>query len=271
MCCYILCFNNACDFTQNIELDLPTYEIKPVVETYIEAGQPYNVFITNSSKYFDPPTADNIASYLPNHYQVSLQHGTKIYPLKNELTFSLRYGKYFNYVSRDKAPLDYEQPFLLKIQDTTKNNQVVIRAITKLIKPVPIDTVYWNFSPTAPLKARIVMGFRDPDTLTNYYRFITHRFRVLNSPRRDLLLDDRFVSEERSWLFTDYSFQVGDTIVVTLYNLTKEHYDFLQSAKDAVAASQNPFAQPTTILSNVSGGTGIVTGLSYDSDTIRIK
>ena len=44
----------GCNLEQEIELDLPEYDSRPVVECYLEAGKPFSLLLSQSSPYFDP-------------------------------------------------------------------------------------------------------------------------------------------------------------------------------------------------------------------------
>ena len=58
--------------------------------------------------------------------------------------------------------------------------------------------------------------------------------------------------------------------VVTFFNLSEEYYRYLRSVRLADNANGNPFAQPASIKSNISGGIGIFTNLVYQRDTIYL-
>jgi hypothetical protein len=49
-----------------------------------------------------------------------------------------------------------------------------------------------------------------------------------------------------------------------LYNLTKDHSDFLQSIGDATVAANNPLTSPVLAKGNIVGGLGIFTALAFD-------
>ena len=61
-----------------------------------------------------------------------------------------------------------------------------------------------------------------------------------------------------------------DTVIVHLYHINKEWYDFLITVRKAKAGSSGPFVEPVNVISNVEGGLGIFTTLNSDFDSIRI-
>ena len=68
-----------------------------------------------------------------------------------------------------------------------------------------------------------------------------------------------------------YNYKVGDVLVCRLYNISKEYYDFLETMDDASSAASNPIARPARIISNVTGGFGIFTAVTYEEKIVVKK
>ncbi|HET9278160.1 MAG TPA: DUF4249 family protein, partial [Flavitalea sp.] len=66
-------------------------------------------------------------------------------------------------------------------------------------------------------------------------------------------------------------FARNDTVAVRVYSLNKEHYEYLESMGNARRSNFNPFSQPGRIKSNVSGGLGIFTSISYTEHKVIIR
>ena len=63
----------------------------------------------------------------------------------------------------------------------------------------------------------------------------------------------------------------GDTIISTLFHIDKAYYDFRESVQNAINSNGNPFGQPGVLKSNIEGGLGIFTGLTFDRKTLIIE
>jgi hypothetical protein len=60
----------------------------------------------------------------------------------------------------------------------------------------------------------------------------------------------------------------ADSIVVTLYHIQKEYYDYLQSIRNSTSAYRDPFLTPEVIKSNITGGLGIFTYYTFDKRSL---
>ena len=69
---------------------------------------------------------------------------------------------------------------------------------------------------------------------------------------------------------SDYNFDSGDLIIGTIYHIDKAYYDYLFTTRNAENANYSPFIEPSGLISNIEGGHGIFTFLSYTRDTIQL-
>ena len=60
----------------------------------------------------------------------------------------------------------------------------------------------------------------------------------------------------------------ADSMVVTLYHIQKEYYDYMQSIRNSTSAYRDPFLTPEVIKSNIKGGLGIFTYYTFDKRRI---
>ncbi len=141
-----------------------------------------------------------------------------------------------------------------------------IKAQTQIPQKVFIDSIAIEFKAGDTLSARTLTYFTDIPEKTNYYRRVLHRNRLNTAPEQDFSVDDRFVKDV--FVFgSGYDFKEGDTLIHTIFHIEEPYYRFLESVGGAVAGNSNPFSQPSTILSNLSGNAGAVgifTGFRYD-------
>lgn len=263
----------SCNLEQEITIDLPGYQSNIVVECYLEPGRPFGLLLSRSAAYFDPfPPIDNefLQKVLVNNARVVIRHGNSTFELKNELSIDPDQQKVFNYTNSNLVPEDYDEGFSLEI---ILEEGDTLWAETRLLPPVPIDSIVVEFSETTDTLARVLTYFTDDPQVENYYRRLLNNSSLDSVPAQDFVIDDRFV--EKTVVFgTGFDYSTGDTIINTIFHLDRTYFRFLQSLGDAVNANGNPFAQPSPIISNIEGTTealGIFTGVSYDRQTTVIE
>lgn len=252
--------------TKDITIDLPEYESQLVVESYLDANVPfYIVSVTESVSFFTPGTLP-ISHSLPvvAHAIVTLTHGNTT----DTLPFIDTLGVYVKLLTTSLSVNDFE-PYLLRVADTATNR--IATASTRFLPKVPIDTVLYLLNDS--LKAAMLLYFYDPKPDVNFYKpWFANAGNVLD---RDSLytweFNDKALGTERISVGMNYNYRVNDTVVVRLYHISEEYYRFLDTVEDAADAAGGPFSRPARIESNISGGTGIFTALSYDQRIVIIK
>jgi len=257
---------SACNLDQPIDLQLPEYESRLVIECYLEKGEPFSLLLTRSSGYFDPfgLTGNQLLSgLLESGAAINIKQGDKVYKLENNLSLDRFTGKFFNYSLDVPVPENYDEPFELEI--TTEKGEF-IRASTHLLPAVPIDSVIIEYEPEEKEMARVLTYFTDIPTQTNFYRRMLHQTSLDSLPFQDFTTSDRVV-EDVVVFGTRYAFEQGDTILNSLFHISEDYYNFLESVQGAIQANGNPFAQPSPIISNIESEVdafGIFTTLNYD-------
>ncbi len=262
----------ACNLEKEIDLNLPAYESQPVVECYLEPGKPFDLLLTNSAAYFDVFPTENLQfleNILESEAIVTITHKDNQYTLNNQLSFNPLTNKVFNYHSEQLVPEDFENDFELNI--TTKDGKN-IRATTRILPEIPIDSVVVEFAETDTL-ARLITYFTDDPSTADHYRRMLHFSSLDSIPRQDFFTDDSFVDNDVVAFGSLYDFAEGDTVFNTLHHIDKAYFDYLNSTSNAVQSNGNPFGQPGVILSNLEGdpAIGIFTGLSYDRIRTIVK
>jgi len=168
------------------------------------------------------------------------------------------------------VPANYDEAFELEIL-TGKGDR--ISSTTQLLKPILIDSVNVEFDPDEPSLARVLTYFTDPPDETNYYRRMLSEGNLDSLAFQDFSTSDRVV--ENVVVFgTRYVFEEGDSVINTLFHISEDYYNFLESVQGAVQANGNPFAQPSPIISNIesnANAVGIFTTLNYDRRVTVIK
>ena len=254
----------SCNLEKEVDIALPDYNSRYVVECYLEPGKPITLLLTRSAPYFEPfpeLNQDFLSKLLVDSAEVSINYNGVDISLENQLIINPLTSKVYNYYSSVIVPFDTIRPFELSI--TTQDGQT-ISATTNLLPIVPIDSVVVQFAEEDTL-ARVLTYITDNPAQHNYYRRTLHESSLDSTAVQDFSVDDRFA--EGVLVFgTGFNYAEGDTLIMTIFHIDKPYYDFLESLTGAVGANGNPFAQPSPILSNLegtAGAIGIFTGLSY--------
>lgn len=262
----------ACDLEQEVDIDLPEYESRFAVECYLEPGQPFSLLLSRSLPYFSsfpPLNQEFVESILVDSAQVEVVHNGRVYKLRNQLAFNPLTRKLFNYFSNEKVPFDTISSFELAI--TLPGGQT-ITSLTRILPSVAIDSLVVQFAESDTL-ARVLTYFTDDPGEKNYYRRMFHRSSLDSNSVQDFSIDDRLL-EGLAVFGTGYNYEVGDTVISTLFHIDQAYYEFLESVGDAVNANGNPFSQPSPVISNLGGtanAIGIFTGISYDRYAIVLQ
>ncbi|MCI4649839.1 DUF4249 domain-containing protein [Phaeodactylibacter sp.] len=259
---------SACNLEQEVEIDLPEYEVRPVLEAYVEPGERYRLLLTLSAGYFAPlPSLDNLLEeLLLDSAEVSITHDGVTYQLENTLLFDPTTQKIYNYAAgpNDLVPTESDLPFELNI---TLPNGETIRAETRLLPQVEIDSVVIEFPETGnpgDTLARALTYFTDNPNTDNFYRRMLQLNSLDSLPEQDFVTDDRLVEDSTIAFGTGFNYKVGDTLITTLYHISEDYATFLESVDGAAAANGNPFGQPSPVISSLEGtanALGVFTGL----------
>lgn len=269
----LLAFLVACNLEKEVDIQLPEYDRQPVVECYLEPGKPFRLLLTQSYSFFDPFGLDStfIQKTLLDGATVTIAHDGQVEALPNLLSFEAAPFKIFNYTSTKMVPATPGIEYTLNI---TLPNGKLVTGKTTMLPFVPIDSIKVEWSSEKDTLARMLTYITDDQTQENFYRRLLNYSSLDSVPDQDFLVSDRISTTELIAFGTGYELVEGDTVFNSLYHITKDYYDYLESVQLAVFGNQNPFAQPSPVKSNVSGTgnpLGIFTCLVYDRDTTIIK
>jgi hypothetical protein len=258
---FILLINFGCQKT--IQLNLPTYEPKLVLEFYLQDNQPLVCLLQESVNYTDTTKVKLIDNAL-----IILSYNGVNDTLFNRPYFDQKFGKYYNYSNSKKIKLLPNIEYEVYVNNGKGKE---MRGKTRIKDIVPIKNLTYKYDDSENVSAILV--FEDNEKTADYY--ILAMFRNTPSIGTGVLRDARFndiLFNGKQFNFnTGFSYGTGDTITGRLYHLTEEHYNFAESVSNAQSANGNPFGQPANIISNVSGGLGIFTTLNYDEKVVIIQ
>ena len=268
----------SCNLTNDVDLELPEYDRQPVLECYLEPGQPYQLLLTRSFEFFAPfDTSDGqfLENVIEQGATINITHDGKTVTLGEGLFFNPFTQKIFNYGSPEIVPEDFDNEFELEV--ILADGETITSKTTIPVK-VPIDSVVIEFESDAATDtmARALTYFTDPDpSVENRFRRQFHWNSLTDSiPQQDFLATDQFADNGRIVFGTGFDYPVGDTIYNTVFNLNRDYSDFFESVIISVQSNGNPFGQPASIDSNLGGtadALGIFTGLSYSREMTIIE
>ncbi len=275
---------------KEIQIDLPEYTPKLVVEGYIEQdGYPF-VMLSKSIPYFEPVDSNSV-----NNIMISGQEATVIVS-NGEETDTLQPVAYGNF--KAFVGTKFKGEVGKKYQLTIYYHEHTYTATTTITPPVPIDSV--KFYPD-PESGTDTLGFlwvyaKDPDTLGNNYRIFTQTLGkdpTFVHPRMsvdedkyfnginlefsvyhgwNMMREDQYDDEGKDSLGIKwYYFVMGETVVVKLCTMDRAHFLFWRTAEQQQASDGNPFASPVTPYTNIHGGAlGVWGGYGVYLDTVTI-
>lgn len=274
---------------KDVDIDLPQPEAKLVVEGWIENDAYPVVVLTRNSSYFAPIDTNYLMdSLFITNATVVVSNGFESDTLLPQFDF-------FNY-AHQVWPFFYYKGSKFK---GTENGQYwltitaegqTITGFTTIPAKHSFDSLWWKAEPVSDSLGYIWARFTDDPNEKNYYRIFTHRlgrdfadvplfgstyddvffagqsidfsmFRGMNS-----LTNDSAYSDEEFGLF-----RKGDSVVVRLSCMDREHYDFWRTVEQESFSGGNPFANPVTIRHNVEGAIGVFGGYGSVYDTIVIQ
>lgn len=258
----------SCNLEKEIDIELPSYEVQPVLECYLEPGKPFRLLLTTSNSYFDElPTEDNLIQFLESilvknaNVRIRFQNETII--LRNEITVDAQARKFYNYVSDTPVPDLTDVPFELEVR---LEDGRTIAATTQILPVIPIDSIAVEYRDDT--LGRTLIYVNDPMDQKNYYRRMLHYNNLVDSfPEQDFITDDAFVNNGRLAFGAGFDLKKGDVAINTIFHIDEAYFLYLNSVRNAIIANGNPFLQPGVIITNLKGtanATGIFTGLSYD-------
>ncbi len=261
---------SACNLERDIDLKLPKYEKKMVVECYLERGKPIRLLLTESQDFLDnsfqiPEVKDA---------QILVKNENMVYPLHYELQLDTSHRKIYNYVSDVSLPVNPTGEFSLEIIDG-KGRKVTGK--TRFLEELPIKELIWQFEdadkePKIDTAKAYVLIRHNVSPSGNFYRFIINKKKGNElSNQLDFIYRGITATNGEVSIGTSYRFKDKDTLQVLLFHIEKQFYTYLRSVEDARDAAGNPFAQPSPIISAVQGGIGIFTTIQKDEQWVVIK
>ena len=269
--------------TKEITVDVPLPEEKIVIEGWIEQGKPATVVITKNSPYFDTVNINTLIEMFIKDAKVTISDGTNSEELvytQNGFAWPLVYYKGSTLLG------EIGKTYSIKVEANGKT----LTAETNITHAPVLDSLWFKLDANQDSLGYAWLRFTDPGNETNYYRLFTKRLGKDADfiPNYGSVSDDKYFNGltfdfnifrgELSYSNPDINrdemgyFKLGDTIVMRVCSINKEHYNFWRAAEQAILTGSNPFVSPASIPTNIiGGGLGIWGGYGATYDTVIAK
>lgn len=250
----------SCSLEKDIDMHFPSIQKKLVVECYLQPGEPFRLSLSENINIYEISP-----EFMVNDAEVFISFLDKRIQLYHEMEVDSIHIKFSNFKSDEKVPFLYHTDFLLEIIDSQGRK---VSATTQILPPVSIESIEYKFNRFS--RAYLKCNFMDDPSRQNFYRVTINQSHPLkNNKHFELINDDLFNGQEMS-IITKNIFYPNDTIFITLSHIGQDHYDFRSSVSEALIGNGNPFEAPSKVKSNIQGGTGIFTGLSFDRKRVIV-
>jgi hypothetical protein len=241
----------------DINVLIPEGPANIVVEGYVTPGYPAELTLTESNTLND----DLVLLAIWNaQVKIGTDTGTMI--AQNILYNKSDRRIVVNYNCRDTVRQGSHSFFNLNI--TTKDGRSV-QASTKIVSPVKIENVELN-------NDNIVVHHNLPTDTSKYFKLSFANYKDGYQDLTKNLLYDQNNSNSTSCVMPLSNYKNdADSIVVRLFHIQKEYYDYLNSVQNANSAFFDPLLNPESIKSNINGGIGIFTYYTLDKFSINLR
>jgi len=270
---------------KDIEVELPDPEIKLVVEGWIEQNEYAVVILTKNMPYFGITDSASLISMINFPATISLSDGTLTETLNKTLNF-----KYFPPIIYQGSVIKGEIGKIYHL--TVESEGKYLTASATITPPVKFDSLWFELDKDKDSLGTIWAKFTDNAVEKNYYRIFSQRqgrdrkmTPILGSVYDDIFFNgltftfniyrgiESFTDEEGMDNDLEFGrYKIGDTVILKLCTLDKEHYEFWSTAETEFFSGGNPFVNPTPVKTNIKGGgLGIWGGYGARYDTLIIK
>lgn len=285
--------------TKEVTLDIEGAEEKIVVQGSIEPGMPPIVILTHTNPYFGNNNFSSVDEIFIHGAVMTVSNGSYTATLSeictNDLPDSLL-PLIGEMVGLDSASLANVNFCVYSTLDASIYGQVgssysltidangkQLSAVTTIPQPVALDSLWFKieYDDFGFVWAKL----SEPAGTGNAYRWFSKRLGEDGSflAPWGSAFEDKFIDgesfefaynrpdtqyEEYNTVEGENYFQVGDTIVIKFCAIDIPHYQFWRTFETQAVNNGNPFAAPTSIRSNITGGLGIWGGYSPVYDTL---
>jgi hypothetical protein len=245
------CF--SCIAKNNLDIQVPQQQKQVVVECYLTPGYPAELTLAESNTLDDELVL--LALWNAQAYIVT---DTGTLQLQNILYQKLDRQILVNYSNKDTIKSGHS---FFNMVITTKKG-VRLQASTGIVSQVHIKKVTFNEnSITADHDITNVAGA--------YFKLVATTYEQGKEDATRFELYDQNNCAPGSCTLSWKNFRgTADSMVITLYHIQKDYYDYMRSVRNANGAYKDPFLNPEAIRSNIKGGIGLFTYYTFDKRSI---
>ncbi len=246
----------ACSLDRQIEVKLPVFEKQLVAECYLERGMPMKILLTESDPYFD-----TLRFPFVNEATIEMSFGDTKDTIPFFPTLDLQVRKFYNFGQKAVVQPSEGEVCQLLIKDPKGR---FLQGSTQFLPEPAVDSVEVRYSPDRDSLASILVWINDIANQTNFYRIIMNEDSLGGFPSVDFTFTDNGLDGTRFPVGTSFRFERGKEMIIRIYHIEQQYYNYLRALEAASRANGNPFSQPSTIKSPMNGGGfGIFTTLNY--------
>ncbi|WP_315823454.1 DUF4249 family protein [Paraflavitalea speifideaquila] len=228
----------------DIDVQIPENPRSVVVEGYLTPDYPAELTLTESNSL-----KDDLVILAIWNAQVKINTDTGTMVARNILYKKTDRRIVVNYGCPDTLKAGAHSFFNLTV--VLKDGRTV-QASTKIISPVEIKKVELNDD-------NIVVRHDLVNDASKYFKLAVANYKQGKVSLTKSLLYDQSQSSNATCVMPLANYKVdADSVVVRLFHLQKEYYDYLNSVDNAYSAFIDPLLNPEDIKSNVNGGIGIL-------------
>ena len=294
--------------TKEVEIDIPGYEEKLVIDGIIETDAPPFVMISKTKDIYAPTDIDAFLNGFVSGATVTVSDGTNEVildewcsdnlppgagPIAAEM-FGIPESELANYQICAYLTLD---PVMFgqvgkTYQLTVNLDGETYEASTTIEQPTHLDSVWWKPEGSTPNHGFSWVFLSDPPAKGDSYKWEVKRINLgldgepldknFKVPFSPVFNDDFFnglafeFAYENPFAFEPDTpeeylglYPVGDTVVIKFSKMDLQVYEYLEKKYLQLQTAGNPFSTPTNIPNNISGeALGIWAGFSPTYDTL---
>lgn len=294
---------------KEVQIDIPGFSEQLVIDGSIETGQPPIVLLSRSKNIYAPTDLNSFLGSFVSGAVVTVSDGTTTIQLDEICSDNLPPGTeelaaelfgvsveelanfhlcaYTTFNSSLFGQVGKTYTLTVEFEGKTYTSQ------TQIVQPTALNSVYWKPEPDKPNHGFSYAWLSDPANQFDGYRWEVKRLnKDVNGNPKDAFFektfnpffDDEFFDGltfefwyENPMSFGDETvedqyrgyYQLGDTVVIKLSKLDKNVYEFMEKKYAQLNTGGSPFASPSNIPSNISGGAlGVWAGYSPSFDTL---
>ncbi|AEA45266.1 DUF4249 domain-containing protein [Fluviicola taffensis] len=280
--------------TKEVNIDIPGYEEKVVIDGRIETGMPPIVLISKTQDIYSPTTLDAFLNSFQSGAIVTVSDGTTTVVLDEICSdnlppgteamaaalFGISEAELANYhicAYSSFNPAIFGQvgkTYSLKVE----LNGETFTSSTQIVNPRPLNTVYWEQDPGGnPGYGYSWANLSDPAGEYNAYLWEVKRINMVDGATKDPnfkttfspVINDEFFNGQTFNFFYENPFtwddntvassdkgyyKQGDSVAIKFSTMDANVYEFLEKKYMQLQTAGNPFAAPTSIPTNIQGG-----------------